>query len=47
LPEVKVQIERVEGIRLSEKATEDTAANYTVNVSLREGKRVILPFAEL
>jgi len=39
MPEVRVQVERVEGIRLSEKATEDTPANYTVNVSLSERQR--------
>jgi len=39
MPEVKIQVERVEGIRLSDNATEDTAANYTVNVSLSERKR--------
>ena len=39
MPEVKVQVEKVEGIRLSEKATEDSVANYTVNVSLSERER--------
>jgi len=37
--EVKVQVERVEGLRLSTKATEDTPATYTVNVSLSERER--------
>ncbi len=39
MPDIKVQVEKVEGIRLSENATEDTPATYTVNVSLSERQR--------
>jgi hypothetical protein len=39
MPEVRVQVEKVEGLRLNEEATEDTTANYTVNASLSEKER--------
>ena len=37
--EIKLQVERLEAIRLSESATQDTSATYTINVSLSERER--------
>jgi len=37
--DIQVQVERLDAVRLSEKATQDTAATYTVNVSLSERER--------
>jgi hypothetical protein len=39
LVEIKLQVERLEAIRLAESAKEDTTANYTINVSLSERER--------
>jgi hypothetical protein len=39
MPEVRVQIEKVEGLRLSEQTSENATANYTVNASLSEKER--------
>jgi hypothetical protein len=37
--EVAVQVERVDGTRLSDKVTENAAPNYNLNVSLSEKER--------
>ncbi len=37
--DIQVQVERLDAVRLSEKATQDTTATYTVNVSLSERER--------
>jgi hypothetical protein len=39
MAETKVLVEKIDGIRISEKATEDTTASYTVDVSLSERAR--------
>jgi hypothetical protein len=37
--DIQVQVERLDAVRLAEKATQDTTATYTVNVSLSERER--------
>lgn len=37
--DIQLLVERLEAVRLSEKATQDTASSYTVNVSLSERER--------
>ena len=39
MPEIELRVERIDAVRLAEKATQDTAASYTVNVSLSERER--------
>lgn len=39
MPDIQLQVERLDAVRLAEKATQDTTASYTVNVSLSERDR--------
>lgn len=39
MSDTRVLVEHLEAIRLSEKATEDTSATYTINVSISERTR--------